>query len=122
MKNKYTGLSLTVDGVDEKTSSRPLTQKDFDRFIKQISDGRSRFNRAEKSRIRRIAEGQKMVGLAFSQGVINEAEYYRLLVGININQGLVVNSAMYQRFQKVVIPESDKSESPTPQTGEEVGR
>jgi len=50
-----------------------------------------------------IANGQRIVDLAFQKGIITEAQAWRLLGSIEINGCLIVNKNMYDKLMDIDI-------------------
>lgn len=93
-KNKYRGLSTNI------SSREALTIEKFEGMIDYIMS--DEFNRIENGRIRFQEIGQMIASKAFIMDLINEREYFDLLVTININGGLIISPTMYDKIKPAI--------------------
>ena len=116
MKKKYLGLLKIVEddspvigglarssysSVNQSASGTTLTLKNLEKTYKYFTSKKYQKRVAEENY--RKAKGVQIVGNAYAQGIITEEEYYRLMMGIQINGMLMVRPDMYERLEATKI-------------------
>ena len=98
-KNDYSGLSQTTYTAPPKGSGSVLTLKDFNKAVKYWTS--KSYLKKEREEAEMFARGCILLSKALDQNVIDEIQYLKLLMSMQINGFLLVSPKMAKILDKV---------------------
>lgn len=97
LRSVFSSLSSDVN----KTYTRQDFERDLDAMFATLSS--DEYAQQEQARYIAMAQGEEFIGKALAQGIISDAEFWRLYESIGINGALIVSPSMSQRLAKVIV-------------------